>query len=98
MWPWGTYGLPMPRCGCPGPSSIWQPGWRYHDTEDTSPNNHWSNPYDLAGSYGKNNMKQAFCMKIKYRTSRYNRRWPRGSYCIFKKGNCPRGQLNAVYN
>ena len=89
-WPLGKYGLPMANSGCPN-GSFWHTGWRYHDTEDNNPSNHWSNPYDLSGKVHENNMVQKFCMKTKSRTSKYNMPWPEGKYCIFKKENCPAG-------
>ncbi|KAJ7389174.1 hypothetical protein OS493_033260 [Desmophyllum pertusum] len=34
-WPMGTYGLPMPKSGCPkGTKFPWHVGTRFHDTED----------------------------------------------------------------
>ncbi len=90
-WPLGTYGLPMTKSGCPE-GSFWHEGTRYHDTVDHNSNNYWSNPYDLAGRAEKNNMEQKFCMKTKEKTSGYNLPWPKGRYCIFKKGECPEGQ------
>ncbi|XP_078383899.1 uncharacterized protein LOC144666356 [Oculina patagonica] len=89
-WPLGTYGLPETTSGCPK-GHFWHKGYRYHDTEDKSPNNNWSNPYDLAGSYGRRNMEQKFCMKTRHQTTPYDLHWPKGEYCIFKKGNCPKG-------
>ncbi|KAL9961596.1 hypothetical protein ACROYT_G030565 [Oculina patagonica] len=94
-WPLGTYGLPMTKSGCPE-GSFWHEGTRYHDTEDDDSNNYWSNPYDLAGRAAKNNMEQKFCMKTKDKTSGYNLPWPKGRYCIFKKGECPEGLNNAT--
>ncbi|KAM7429490.1 hypothetical protein ABFA07_019668 [Porites harrisoni] len=91
-WPEGTYGLPMPKSGCPKRSNFpWHSGYRYHDTEDRRSNNMWSSPFDLAGSYYKNNMYQNFCMKTKHTASVYNLPWPKGQYCILKKGKCPEG-------
>ncbi|XP_068700258.1 uncharacterized protein [Montipora capricornis] len=89
-WPFGTYGLPMTKSGCPR-GGFWHAGTRYHDTEDRNSNNYWSNPYDLAGRVRKNNMEQMFCMKTLSKTSKYNLPWPKGKYCIYKKGNCPKG-------
>lgn len=91
-WPRGTYGLPKPLSGCPSGHGKfpWHSGWRYHDTEDRNSNNHWSNPYHLAGYHRSNNMAQHFCFKTVYRTAG-SRPWPRGQYCVFKKGNCPPG-------
>ncbi|KAJ7390106.1 hypothetical protein OS493_027138 [Desmophyllum pertusum] len=90
-WPLGTYGLPMPKLGCP---SGWHEGTRLHDTEDSRSRNAWSVPYDLAGNIAINDMEQKFCMKTQDRTSEYNLPWPTGQYCIFKKGNCPGGFEN----
>ncbi|KAJ7378967.1 hypothetical protein OS493_019666, partial [Desmophyllum pertusum] len=86
-WPVGTYGLPMPKSGCPkGITFPWHVGTRHHDTEDHSPGNNWSTPYDLAGYVDRNNMEQKFCMKTQ-RNSGIS--WPKGQYCILKKGPCP---------
>ena len=91
-WPKGTYGLPKPKSGCPKGSNFpWHSGYRKHDTEDTDSNNKWSSPFDLAGPYYRNNMFQNFCMKTKDTASVYNLPWPRGQYCINKKGECPEG-------
>ncbi|XP_078383252.1 uncharacterized protein LOC144665838 [Oculina patagonica] len=94
-WPLGTYGLPMTIYGCPK-GSFWHLGTRYHDTEDSNSRNAWSNPYSLAGQIGKNNMEQRFCMKTEYKTSEYSFPWPKGRYCIFKKGKCPKGFVKAT--
>ena len=69
-WPAGTYGLPMTKSRCP--KGNFHEGTRYHDTEDSGSNNYWSNPYDLAGQVGRDNMKQMFCMKTSTGTSGYN--------------------------
>ena len=93
-WPVGTYGLPMPKSGCPkGITFPWHVGTRYHDTEDGSANNRWSTPYHLAGKVSKSNMEQKFCMKTQ-RT--FGISWPKGKYCILKKGPCPQGQRIVV--
>ncbi|XP_068755958.1 uncharacterized protein [Montipora capricornis] len=89
-WPFGTYGLPMTKSGCPD-GDFWHKGTRYHDTEDDDSDNYWSDPYDLAGKVDKNNMEQKFCMKTKSKTSEYELPWPKGKYCIYKKGDCPEG-------
>ena len=91
-WPKGTYGLPMPKSGCPKESNFsWHEGYRKHDTEDVRADNKWSSPFDLAGKYNRNEMTQKFCMKTKVTTSDYDLPWPRGKYCILKKGECPEG-------
>lgn len=89
-WPFGTYGLPMTKSGCPD-GDFWHEGTRFHDTEDVNPNNLWSDPYDLAGRVAKNDMEQEFCMKTQSKTSEYDLPWPEGKYCIYKKGDCPEG-------
>ena len=89
-WPRGTYGVPKPATGCPIATGVhWNSGYRYHDTEDSSPSNGWSTGIHFpSGSYAKSSMKQHFCMKT---SSGGSRNWPRGNYCIFKKGACPSG-------
>ncbi len=91
-WPLGTYGLPETTSGCPK-GKFWHKGTRFHDTEDDNPNNLWSDPYDLAGYKNENDMEQKFCMRTLNRITPYDLPWPRGQYCIYKKGeNCPKGQ------
>ena len=85
----------MTNSGCPA-GDFWHRGTRYHDTEDNRSNNYWSFPYDLAGIVGKNNMEQKFCMKTLGKTSKYDLPWPKGQYCIYKKGVCPKGQCIAL--
>ena len=89
-WPDGTYSLPRPRSGCPSVGS-WHSGWRYHDTEDSDSNNYFSSPLTLAGSFERNNLKVEYCTKTYYTSNDYGIQWPKGSYCIAKKGNCPSG-------
>ncbi|KAJ7378957.1 hypothetical protein OS493_019656 [Desmophyllum pertusum] len=89
-WPVGTYGLPMPKSGCPkGTKFPWHVGTRFHDTENFWAKNYWSTPYDLAGKVYKNDMEQKFCMKTQVGDSGIS--WPMGQYCILKKGTCPEG-------
>ncbi|XP_078384038.1 uncharacterized protein LOC144666477 [Oculina patagonica] len=91
-WPLGTYGLPETTSGCPqGKDSIWHKGTRFHDTQDGDPSNSWSDPYDLAGYKNKKDMEQKFCMRTQNRTTPYDLPWPKGNYCVYKKGNCPEG-------
>ena len=80
----------MTKLGCPR-GSFWHEGTRFHDTENNNPGNGWSSPYDLAGKVTKSSMEQKFCMKPQRQTSQYDRPWPEGEYCIFKKGSCPEG-------
>ena len=80
----------MPKEGCPKASGFsWHPGTRWHDTKE---NNDWSRPnYDLAGLYYDNEgTEQKFCIKTQA-GSVYSLPWPKGQYCIFKKGICPAG-------
>ena len=91
-WPKGTYGLPMPKSGCPqGSGFTWHKGTRYHDTEDNKGSSDWSSPYDLAGRADKNDMEQKFCMKTQSQPTELS--WPKGKYCVFKKGSCPTGEF-----
>ena len=88
-WPKGTYGLPMPKSGCPkGTNFLWRKGTRYQDTEDYRSDNKWSVNHYLAGRAKKDDMEQKFCMKTQP-DGILN--WPKGKYCILKKGPCPKG-------
>ena len=90
-WPDGTYCLPMPSNGqCP---RGWARGERRHDTEDDNCSSYCSKkqhgwvPYhsDLCRNLG-----WGFCCKTSNGTT--GNTWPRGSYCIFRKGGyCPTG-------
>ena len=84
----------MPKAGCPkGGKFTWHVGTRYQDTEDAFGRNRWSNPYDLAGSLAKSNMQQKFCMKTHVGDTQNGLQWPKGQYCILKKGACPKGDV-----
>ena len=90
-WPIGTYGLPQPITGCPLSGSAawqWREGYRRHDTEDSKPSNSWSDSLHFPGDYSRDTITQHFCMKI---DSGGEGNWPAGSYCIFKKYDCPEG-------
>ena len=85
-WPAGTYGLPKTDTGCPVAARVeWSPGYKFHDTVN---GNQWSSGIHFDTGYEANNMKQHFCMKT---DNGGLGDWPRGSYCIFKKGICPSG-------
>ena len=71
---------------------MWHEGSRYHDTPTFFPVNEWSNPYDLAGFYGKENVQPYFCIKTQQGSSKFSLPWPKGKYCILKKGKCPSGK------
>ena len=90
VWPRGTYGLPMPKDGCPkGSDFVWHTGTRYHDMENIDPKAFWSAEWDMAGHYSKSAMEQKFCIKTTRTATTYDLPWPKGKYCIFKKGDCP---------
>ena len=90
-WPDGTYSLPRPRSDCPsgGSQFSWHSGWRYHDTEDSFGKNQFSSELTLAGLFGRN-IRVEYCTKTDT-SNDYGIQWPKGSYCIAKKGNCPSG-------
>ncbi|XP_071507091.1 uncharacterized protein [Diadema antillarum] len=91
-WPRGTYTLPKPVAGCPSAHFSWNEGWRYHDTEDSFPDNHWSNPLHLEGPYANKNMYQKFCSKTVLEADIYGWPFQEGQYCVAKKGaSCPAG-------
>ena len=59
VWPRGTYGLPMPKDGCPkGSDFVWHTGTRYRDMENIDPKAFWSAEWDMAGHYSKSTMEQ----------------------------------------
>ena len=91
-WPQGTYGLPMPKKGCPKEKGYnWHAGTRYQDTEDSGSNNQWSSPFDLAWDIKKNDVVMKYCIKTDFNGAGYPLPWPKGKYCIHKKGDCPEG-------
>ena len=84
----------MPQGGCP---SRWSSGYRYQDTEDRRNSNGKSSGIErkmkvVVGS----NIRFYYCVKTVRGNTGY--RWPRGSYCIAKKGSCPRGfRYGSIY-
>ena len=87
QWPDGTYALPMPRGGCP---SRWSSGNRYQDTEDRHNKNRKTPGIEkkMRVDVGRN-IRFYYCVKTFQGNSDYQ--WPKGSYCIAKKGDCPHG-------
>ena len=86
----GTYGLPQPTTGCP---NGWATGSRMHDTENTDPSNSWSTQY-LRGYFAASSLRQYFCMKNISRMDTFDRSFPAGQYCVYKKGSsCPNGKI-----
>ncbi|XP_053376072.1 mucin-5AC-like [Mercenaria mercenaria] len=92
-WPIGTYGLMQTRQGCPGGNTRWVTGYRKQDTEDSDSHNYFSANIQnyLGGEFASNNLATAFCIKDTATTSRYDKPWPRGTYCILKHKYCPAG-------
>ena len=93
-WPDGTYSLPQVQSplNCPnsGDQFTWETGYRLQDTEDNDSNNHWSPSLHLSGYFGKSLLGINYCTKVDKRND-YGIQWPKGSYCILKKGDCPAG-------
>ena len=92
-WPDGTYCLPRPR-NHPCPSG-WKTGLRQHDTEDRDGSKycdvkrHGWVPYNTAWC---RNLGWGFCCKTRANYPPTGKTWPRGAYCIFRKGgSCPKG-------
>lgn len=96
-WPGGTYGLPRAQSGCPSSNQFtWRTGWRYQDTEDIFPSNARSSNFHLDASVDKNNLKRSFCIKTDTSANTSRTIWPKGKYCIYKKGACPK-ELKSGY-
>ena len=86
-WPYGTYALPMTTRGCP---PGWRTGWRYQDNEDNRNINSKSPGITSRMRVVINrNLKMYYCVKLFRGSARFS--WPRGTYCIAKKGRCPSG-------
>ena len=87
QWPDGTYAFPMPRSGCP---NGWLSGNRYQDTEDYHNKNSKSLGIErkIAVIIG-HDIDFYYCVKTFQGNTGYQ--WPRGTYCIAKKGDCPSG-------
>lgn len=92
QWPVGTYGLPRAQSGCPAAVAFqWRVGWRFQDTEDNFPDNRKSADFHLDASVSRNNLKRHFCTKTDSTSDTARLPWPKGQYCIYKKGSCPMG-------
>ncbi|KAJ7379176.1 hypothetical protein OS493_017675 [Desmophyllum pertusum] len=89
-WPSGSYGLPKPGSGCP--NKQWREGFRYHDSENVENTNVKPNRSHLSGPVSPHGVRQEFCIHMD--TPGKNIPWPRGKYCIYRKGEtCPTGLL-----
>ncbi|VDI49238.1 Hypothetical predicted protein [Mytilus galloprovincialis] len=91
-WPHGTYGLYHPKSGCPTAAFTWEEGWNRQDAEDSRNADGWSPTIHLDDSV-KTSGKPIFhfCIKTINENKDYERDWPKGNYCILKKGDCPQG-------
>ena len=87
-WPSGSYGLPKPRSGCP--RKQWREGFRYQDSENLENTNFKSNGSHFSGKVSPHGIRQEFCIHMD--TPGEKIPWPRGKYCIYRKGEtCPTG-------
>lgn len=102
-WPEGTFALLSSQAGCPNNvGAIWTSGFRKFHTESTdrnydqvTTNSHLKTP--ILERVGNNNfMYQHFCVSS---TLSPGAAWPRGSYCINRKGDhCPSGfETGSIY-
>nr|AJQ21523.1 MACPF domain-containing protein 8 [Mytilus galloprovincialis] len=92
MWPSGSYGLYKPNTGCPKSPFTWLEGWSRQDAEDHHNSNSWTTNIHLGETPQHNKPVFWFCIK-KYddKSTGYYLNWPKGNYCILKKGTCPTG-------
>ena len=95
-WPYGRYALPKPRRGCP---PGWSSGSRFSDNEDDNNINSESAGITSRMSvYVGSDTRMDYCVKT-YAGSPFSGSWPRGNYCIARKGGrCPIGfSTGSVY-
>lgn len=96
-WPKGKYTLVKPKSGCP---SGWVEGWRFQDNEDYSNHNWITSGHHFYGSFDTGNTKAYYCTKIREeKVTDWTKwklvLWPKGTYCILRKGgSCPLGFAN----
>lgn len=90
IWPRGQYCLPMPsNQRCP---LGWDDGYSFQTTEG---NNSVQGAVPYVATRGQD-LGWGFCCKTRVRYSS-RRSWPKGSYCIFRKGGfCPRGFMEGM--
>ncbi|KAF0987976.1 hypothetical protein HZS_4627, partial [Henneguya salminicola] len=84
IWPNGSYGLPEPKSGCPK-EGTWKTGFIYQNTEDDMNSNSHSKSYEGKGRFTDQGIELRFCMKQS--TKDESKKWPNGSYCLYKYGN-----------
>ena len=88
QWPDGTYALPMARWGCP---RGWYSGWRYQSTEKRGNGNSQGITSKMRVYVGRD-VRFFYCVKTI--RGQNDIKWPTGTYCIAKKGKCPRGFIS----
>ena len=94
VWPQGTYGFPQSSAGCP--NNNFGHGCIYQDTEDKNNKNRFKNVHLLKKGKFSNNIQVCYCVK-QYNTQSGGS-WPKGRYCINKKGRCPQGfRIGSIY-
>ncbi|XP_005103935.1 uncharacterized protein LOC101854591 [Aplysia californica] len=102
-WPSGSYALLGPASGCPkDDASTWEKGFTKTHTESEDRNHdqvselsHLRGPV-LSREDGDHFVTQHFCVKTSILS--FGSNWPKGSYCINKKGGCPAGfQEGRIY-
>ncbi|XP_012940199.1 uncharacterized protein LOC101853471 [Aplysia californica] len=102
-WPEGSYALLEPNTGCPSDNAnVWEKGYIRHHSESTDRNkdavsttSNLQTPA-LSREDSQNYATEHFCVKTSGNT--VGPKWPRGSYCINKKEQCPGGfQEGFVY-
>ena len=87
QWPDGTYALPKPTAGCP---PGWHSGYRWQDTEDKNNKNRKTPGMQFkVRVWVERDIEFHYCVKTFHGNSGI--KWPRGTYCIAKKGDCPSG-------
>lgn len=89
QWPDGMYSLPQAVQGCP---TGWSSGWRFQDNENRDNGNFWrpSNLNSFMRFDTGRNYRTYYCTKTSSGNSGFV--WPRGSYCIARRGgSCPSG-------
>ena len=84
-WPDGTYALPRPTWGCP---QGWHSGYTLQHTEKHNKKSRGLRSKMVVDVH-RNRIRFHYCVK---RSNKNNDiQWPKGTYCIAKKGKCPRG-------
>lgn len=94
-WPSGSYGIPRPSSGCPYKSNVnWRYGNRYQDTSNDGYGHNYKSreSFHLGATVTYAGVERSFCMKTDTSSDVNRNPWPKGQYCIYKKGGtCPTG-------